>query len=198
MMRSLVVALCVLLASSVSVFGAPARAAAQEFDLTPLEQDLVDGYEVMQAVTMGLLGVTAVGGLVQLYNLPTSLGDGACDEGNAIFGEYACRGDLSLVHAVLGIASIAAYTATAALALTAPDLDAFRNEDGVTDALGVVHGVGIGLTPAIGLLAANPSLIGLSGQTAEDFSRHMRVVHWLVGAVTLVAFATHMAVDYID
>lgn len=176
----------------------PSRAAAQRPELTPHESDLVDAYEVMQGVTMGLLGVTAVGGLVQLYNLPTSFGDGACAEGSAIFGDYACSGDFSLVHAVLGIASIASYTATAALAFAAPDLDELRGEDGVTDGLGIAHGIGIGLTPVLGLLAANPSLIGLSGNAAEEFSRHMRVVHWIVAALTVGAFGTHLLVDHIN
>src|SRR5690606_16684307 len=130
----------------------PAQAAAQQQpELTPHEQDLVDAYDVMQGVTLGLLGVTALGGLVQLYNLPTSFGEGACASNSAIFGSYACSGQLSLVHAVLGIASIASYTAWAALSFAAPDLDDFRGEDGVTDALGVVHGIGIGLTPALGV-----------------------------------------------
>lgn len=177
----------------------PAPASAQQQpDLTPHEQNLVDAYDVMQGVTLGLLGVTAAAGLVQLYNLPTSFGDGACASNSAIFGSYACSGEFSLVHGVLGIASIASYTAWAAVSFAAPDLDDFRGEDGVTTALGIVHGIGIGLTPALGLLAANPGLIGLSGDTAEEFSRHMRVVHWLVALVTVGAFATQLAVDQIN
>ncbi len=175
------------------VTGGTARAQAP---LTQSEQDIVDGYEVMQGVTMGLLGATAALGLVQLYNLPTSFGEGACDRNSAIFGSYACNGDFSLVHGIFGIATIASYTATAALAFAAPNLDR-GDEDTVTDVLGWVHGIGIGLTGALGLLAANPGLIGLSGSTASEFSRHLRVVHWLVALVTASAFATHLIVDHV-
>jgi hypothetical protein len=176
---------------------APSRAAAQQVVLSERDRDLVDAYYVMEGVTMGLLGATALGGAVQLYNLPTALGDGACARGEAILGDYACQGHASLLHGALGIATIASYTATAALAFAAPDLDQ-DDEDTVTDVLGVVHGVGLGLTGALGLLAANPGLIGLSGNDASDFSRALRVVHWAVAMVTAGAFATHLMVDQID
>ena len=192
---------CLLLALAGAVIAgsvtlAPSRVAAQQVPLTDREEDIVDAYQVMQAVTMGLLGVTALGGTVQLYNLPTALGDGACARGEAILGDYACNHHASLLHGIAGIATIASYTATQALALSAPNLDQ-GDEDTVTDVLGVVHGVGIGLTGALGLAAANPGLFGLSGNAASDFSRTLRTVHWLVALVTAGAFATHMAVDYI-
>lgn len=174
----------------------PSRAAAQQ-TLTDQDQDLVDAYYVMQGVTMGLFGITALGGAVQLYNLPTLFGDGACARDEAILGDYACQRHLSLVHGILGIATIASYTATAALGLAAPDLDQ-GGEDTVTDVLGVVHGVGIGLTGVLGLLAANPGLIGISANDQDDFSRTLRVVHWIVASVTAGAFAAHLLVDRID
>jgi hypothetical protein len=174
-----------------------APASAQQPTLTDSERGVVDAYYVMEGVTLGLLGVTALGGSVQLYNLPTALGEGACARGEAILGDYACQRHASLLHGILGIASIASYTATAALALAAPDLDQ-GNEDTVTDVLGVVHGIGIGVTGALGLLAANPGLIGLSGQDAAEFSRVVRVIHWVVAMVTFSAFATQVIVDRVD
>lgn len=176
---------------------APSSASAQQPVLTDRDRDIQDAYEVMSGVTLGLLGVTALGGAVQLYNMPTLLGEGACAREEAIFGEYACEGHASLLHGIMGIATIASYTATQALALAAPNLDQ-GDEDTVTDVLGVVHGVGIGLTGALGLLAANPGLIGLSGQGATEFQRVMRVVHWAVAAITTTAFATHVIVDQVD
>jgi hypothetical protein len=196
-MKKKVVATLITAIAVCALAVAPSRASAQQPVLTDRDRDIIQAYDVMQAVTMGLMSATALGGLVQLYNLPTALGDGACSRNAAIFGDYACEGDYSLLHGILGIATIASYTATAALALSAPNLDQ-GDEDTVTDVLGVVHGVGIGLTGALGLLAANPGLIGLSGNDASEFSRTLRVVHWLVAAVTAGAFATHMAVDYID
>lgn len=188
---------CVLMASSFS-----SRAHAQE--LSEQDQDLVEAYDVMQAVTAGLLGGTAVLGLTQLYNLPTSFGEGACARDSAIFGHYACVGGhdmgrpLSLLHAGLGIATLVSYGATATLALAAPDRDVGQ-EDTVTDVLGVVHGVGIGLTSLLGIVGANPSLIGIRGESAQaEFSRHMRVVHWLVAMVTASAFGAHLLVDHIE
>lgn len=177
---------------------APSSASAQQPPvLTDRDRDIQDAYEVMSGVTMGLIGVTAIGGLAQLYNLPTAFGEGACSRGEAIFGDYACERHFSLVHGGLGILTAASYTATAALALAAPDLDQ-GSEDTVTDVLGVVHGVGIGLTGIMGLLAANPGIIGLHDQAATEFSRVMRVVHAVVAVVTAGAFATHLAVDHID
>lgn len=177
---------------------APASASAQQPPvLTDRDRDIQDAYEVMSGVTMGLMSVTALGGLTQLYNLPTAFGEGACSRGEAIFGDYACERNFSLVHAGFGILTAASYTATAALAFAAPNLDQ-GSEDTVTDVLGVIHGVGMGLTGVMGLLAANPGLIGLHNQSATEFSRVMRVVHAIVAVVTAGAFATHLAVDQID
>ena len=41
-------------------------------------------------------------------------------------------------------------------------------------------------------------IIGITGDSAREFSRHMRVVHWLVAMVTASAFATHIVVDHVD
>ena len=101
---------------------APSSASAQQPDLTDRDRDIQDAYEVMSGVTMGLLSVTAIGGMVQLYNLPTALGDGACSRGEAFLGDYACERHASLIHGGLGILSVASYTATAALAFAAPPL----------------------------------------------------------------------------
>lgn len=171
--------------------------AQEEVVLSERDEDLVDAYYVMQGVTLGLMGATALGGLVNLYNLPTSFGDGACERNEALFGDYGCNKSLSLVHGIFGIASIASYTATAALAFAAPDLDQ-GSEDTVTDVLGVAHGVGLGLTGVLGILAANPNLIGLHGNAASEFSRHMRIVHWLVALTTVSLFTTHLIVDHVD
>lgn len=180
----------------VLVMAAPTFARAQAVELDETDQNLIDGYQVMQGVTMGLLTLTAGLGAINLYNLPTSFGDGACADDASIFGDYGCDGRFSLVHGIAGIATLASYTATGALAIAAPDLEE-GTEDTVTDVLGWIHGVGIGLTGVFGILAANPGLIGLSGQAAEEFSRHLRVVHFLVAFVTASAFATQMVVDYV-
>lgn len=186
---------CVLaVALLAATAGSTSTARAQE--LTDRDADIIRAYDVMQAVTMGLMGATAPLGLIQLYNLPTSFGEGACAQGNPIFGNYACDGSLSMVHGILGIATIASYTATGALALAAPNT--VPGEDTITDVLGGIHAVGIGLTGALGLLAANPNILGLHGDAAHSFSRHMRVVHWIVAMVTVGAFATHLLVDQID
>jgi hypothetical protein len=183
-----------ILAGALVLSGANA-ARAQE--LSDQEHDLVQAYDIMAGVTAGLMGTTAALGVVQLYNLPTSFGDGACARDSAIFGDYACRGSFSLVHAGLGIATVASYTATAALAFAAPNRDVGQ-EDTVTDVLGVVHGVGLGLTAVLGLVGANPHILGITGDSAREFSRHMRVVHWIVSLATAGAFATHLFVDHID
>jgi hypothetical protein len=176
---------------------APAAAQQEEPDQSQSDIQLQDAYEVMQGVTMGLMGATASLGLVQLYNMPTSFGDGACSRNAAILGDYACRGDFSLVHAAFGIATLGSYVATGVLALAAPDRDT-GHEDTVTDVLGVTHAVGIGLTSTLGLLAANPGIIGITGDAATDFSRAMRVVHFMVALVTAGAFATHLVVDHVE
>src|SRR5262249_36833236 len=109
---------------------------AQEVSPHTSDVDLVQGYRVMQSVTMGMLGATAMVGLVQLYNLPTSFGDGACASNQGILGSYACNRSFSLVHGLLGIASIATYVATAVLAVVAPDVNQSPQEHDVTVGLG--------------------------------------------------------------
>lgn len=190
--RTLLTALLLVPILTVATARAQDRPALNESEL-----ELQEAYEVMQGVTGGLLGATATLGLVQLYNMPTSFGDGACARDAALFGDYACRGDFSLVHATLGIATIGSYVATGVLALAAPDRDQ-GSEDTVTDVLGVTHAVGIGLTSALGLLAANPGIIGLTGDSGREFSRHLRVVHWIIAMVTASAFATHIVVDHVE
>jgi hypothetical protein len=185
---------------TLALMGVPLLAAPAQAQDTPPNQseiELQDAYEVMQGVTAGLMGATATLGLVQLYNMPTSFGDGACARDAAIFGDYACRGSFSLVHAAFGIATLGSYVATGVLALAAPDQDVGR-EDTVTDVLGVTHAVGLGLTTTLGLLAANPHILGITGNDAREFSRHMRIVHWIVALVTASAFATHLVVDHVD
>jgi hypothetical protein len=184
-----------LLAAAIA--NAPSRAGAQQPMLTDQESDIVDAYRVMEGVTLGLFGATALGGLSLLYNYPTAFGDGACARGEGFLGNYGCDGRSSLLHGTLAIATIASYTATEALALAAPDLDQ-GDEDTVTDVLGVVHGVGIGVTGLLGLLAAHPELIGLHGGDANEFSRVLRTVHYFVALVTAGAFATHAIVDYVE
>jgi hypothetical protein len=187
------------LAVGLTALAPAAEASAQDPQpFTDQEQDLLDAYDVMQGVTMGLMGATATLGLAQIYNLPTVFGEGACARNQAILDGYACSGGLSLIHGGLGIATLGSYIATGVLALAAPNRD-LGDEDVVTDVLGVVHGVGIGLTGALGLIAANPEILGIhDGPSRTEFSRVMRVVHWMVALVTVGAFATHLIVDRVD
>jgi hypothetical protein len=191
------ISLIALLALGAGTALGPSTARAQ--DIPPEDQDLVDAYDVMQGVTMGLLGTTALLGSFQLYNLPTTFGDGACaqNEDSAIFGSYACDRSLSLVHGMLAIATLSSYTATGVLALAAPNRHE-GIEDAVTDVLGVAHAVGIGLTGVLGLIGAFPRVLGLHGEAANELSRVLRVIHFGLALFTAGTFAAHLLVDQID
>lgn len=178
-------------------FAAPASAQS-EGSLTQGEQELVDAYTVMQGVTGGLLATTATLGMIQLYNLPTAFGDGACAEGNAIGGDFACSQHLTLVHGALGVLSVGSYTATGILALEAPDLDQ-GTEDTVTDVLGTATAIGFGLTGLMGILGANPWLVGITDESDQrEFSEVVRVIHAVLAVTTASIFASHVMVDHID
>lgn len=191
---TLIGALC---AAAMALGTVASPAAAQTRPLSQGDQEVLDAYYVMQGVTGGLLTVTATLGLTQLYNLPTAFGDGACARDQAIFGDFACSRGLSLVHLGFGVATIGSYTAQSILALEAPDLDQGTEGD-VTDALGVATFAGFTVTAILGLLAANPFLLGIDESDQDDFQRVMRVIHMTVALLTAGAFATHVAVDHIN
>lgn len=195
--RSLGSILAALALSAVLLVHVKSAHAQTEQALTADEQETVDAYHVMQGVTAGLLATTATLGLVQLYNLPTTFGDGACARDAAIFGQFACSGQFSIIHGAFGVASLGSMVATGILALEAPDLDQ-GDEDIVTDVLGIGAMTTIGLTGVLGILAANPGLFGVSQSGRQEFSRHVRLVHMILALTTASLFATHIAVDHID
>ena len=177
-------------------FASPASAQV-EVTLTEGEQDLVDAYTVMQGVTLGLLGTTATLGAIQLYNMPTVFGDGACAHGGAIGGDFSCSRHMSLVHGAFGVLSVGSYVATQVLALEAPDLDQ-GTEDTVTDVLGVTSAVGIGITAMLGVLGANPGFFGVHESDQQEFSEVIRVIHAVLALTTASVFAAQVMVDQID
>ena len=62
-----------------------------------------------------------------------------------------------------------------------------------------VHGAGMILLPLLGVLAANPQMLGLDPSTdpgtVRDFQSAMRSVHTIVGYTTFAAFSFSAALE---
>lgn len=148
--------------------------------------------------TAGALVLTSTLGTLAAINQPTAFGDGRCQTGHPVFGDYGCNRGLSTLHGVSGVASATLYTANAALAL------GIRGPVGNVSpaarpwhrALTYVHLGGIVVQPLLGLIAAFPQVIGVNNTAPGDpFPRNVRTAHVTLGYLTAAAFLTTLALE---
>lgn len=118
------------------------------------------------------------------------------DDGpDPIFGDYACRGALGVVHGVLGVGSTLLYSATDIVGNFAPDDD--HGDDLAVTTLGWVSRITLALTAVAGLMGANPfNMFSIDDEGTEyDFQRTMRTVHMGLAAVSATSYLTRVAID---
>lgn len=155
----------------------------------------------------GGLAVTEVLGTILAINKPTWFGDGNCASASGgIGGDFGCGRGLVSLHETFAFITTGLYTTAGVIAATAPDPE--RESEGDHPAAGRlrlhkslawVHGAGMILLPILGVLAANPQMLGLDPATdpdaVRDFQRAMRSAHTIVGYTTFAAFSFSAALE---
>ncbi|WP_242392258.1 hypothetical protein [Anaeromyxobacter oryzisoli] len=148
--------------------------------------------------TAGALVLTSTLGTLAAINQPTAFGDGRCQTGHPVFGDYGCNRGLSTLHGASGVLSATLYTADAALAL------AIRGPVGHVSpaarpwhrALTYIHLGGIVVQPILGLITVFPQVIGVNNTAPGDrFPRNMRTAHLTIGYLTAAAFLATLALE---
>jgi hypothetical protein len=153
--------------------------------------------------TSGALAVTAGLGVVALVNQPTLFGDGKCLSGDPILGAYGCS-ELSLLHAGSGVVTAGLYATDMGLTVAMPkgpgsDVKGPYEHGGAHRTFTAIHVTGMILQPVLGLLGANPTLIGVDDPSATgDYARTMRTVHVGVGLITGGSYWTTLAIEEAD
>jgi hypothetical protein len=188
-MKRAIIGACAAAIAFVALAVSPTTVEAQA-GLSLDAQQRLRAYHATQAVTLSLLGTTAILGSIQLYNMPTPLSRGACARGEAVFGSFACKHRLSLVHAGLGALSVGSFIANSVLGGNLPDRNRSGTERTIHDTLTVATAVGFGVTAVIGLIAANAG--------DYDLQSVLRIVHASVALLTAGAFTTQVAMEHIE
>ncbi len=145
----------------------------------------------VKAATIGALGATAGLGLVLALNRPTWFGEGRCEEGDPVLGDYGCN-ELSLLHGVGAITSLVGYTASMTLDATTPRPP--PRKPALHRALTYVHVGGLVAAPVLGLIGSYPTVFGL--RDSEDLKRGLRTVHMTTAVLSFAAFTTTVALDW--
>lgn len=187
-----------LFASSDSPGGA---AATEGGDLDAHRKTLLHAQRVLKVTTTASLLVTGTLGTITALNRPTLFGEGRCAKGIPIFGSYGCN-ELSIVHGTSAFLSLLLYTGTATVSLMYPGDDhrVPAGRPGVSGwfytLVSYVALVGLAAQPVLGLTAHIPTVIGVNGQSAEQFSKALRTVHVGLGYLTIAAVATSLALEF--
>jgi hypothetical protein len=155
--------------------------------------------QTLRVSTAASLVVTTALGTIAAINQPTAFGDGNCITGNPVFGLYGCDRGLSTLHGVSGVVSLTLYTANGALALAAPESRGTVSPGAKPyyRVLTWVHLGGILVQPILGIIAAQPQLIGKSTTVPTDpLPRDLRTAHIFIGYITTLAFLTTTALEW--
>ena len=143
--------------------------------------------------TWGAMTVTTVLGVIQYYNLYgffATQGENPCVKGTAIFGQGQCS-ETPLPHAIAAGVTTALYATTFTLAALMPDPDDLSSGKGeyastlrMHKFLRWVHFGGMIAQAVLGVLIANPDIIGLDRANDYDTLQALATVHLGTGLVT--------------
>lgn len=150
-----------------------------------------DARRGVKVATIGALGATAGLGLVLALNKPTWFGEGRCEEGHPVLGDYGCN-ELSLLHGMGAITSLVGYTASMTLDATTPRPP--PKEPALHRALTYVHVGGLVAAPLLGLVGSYPTVFGL--RDSEELKRGLRTVHMTTAVLSFAAFTASVALDW--
>lgn len=175
-------------------------------------------HRVLGITTFASVTVTTLLGTVLAINQPTLFGSGLCADidpmtgrSRALLGEDFGCGTARTWHKVSAFVSLGLYASTGVFALSMPDPERASEGNDIRAgrlrlhrAMAWVHLAGMILQPILGIVAFEPSLVGVnidpmdpvrSRQGLEDFQRTMRTIHLGVGYVTWAALGTAMVLE---
>ena len=188
------------IAGSLFALAAVATSTSARAQLTPDEleeqDDLETTHSVLQKTGLGTLAVSGVLGGVLAVNHETAFGDGRCNGGEPIFGKFGCGG-LKYVHFGFAAATLGLFVATEVVAEQMPISPYESTSPGKETAMRTLRWVNIGLfgvQPILGLLAANPGLVG--ADDPRSFSKVLRTVHVVVGGTVATTYTVNAAMQW--
>jgi hypothetical protein len=188
------------IAGSVLALAAVATSTPARAQLTPDEleeqDDLETTHSVLQKTGLGTLAVTGALGGVLAVNHETAFGDGRCNGGEPIFGQFGCGG-LKYVHFGFAATTLGLFVATEVVAEKMPISPYESTSQGKETAMRTLRWVNIGLfgvQPILGLLAANPGLVG--ADNPRSFSKVLRTVHIVVGGTVATTYTVNAAMQW--
>jgi hypothetical protein len=155
--------------------------------------------DVLKVATSVGFAATGVLGILSAINQPTAFGDGRCsddgvppDFGEGVGGKWGCQG-MNIVHAGLGVGTTLLYTAEQVTGLVIPGDE--PDHGGFHEAMTYIHVGGMVLTPALGLLSANPRVFGVDDSPESDWPRIGRTIHMGVALLTAGAYWTTTLIE---
>jgi hypothetical protein len=156
-------------------------------------------HSVLQKTGLGTIAVTGALGVALAMNRPTLFGEGRCNTGNPIFGQYGCV-YLPIVHFFVAASTLLLFTATEIVAQEMPSNPYEFEEDlDKRDAMRTLRWVNVGFfaaTPVLGLLAAHPGLIGIPEHIRPQFSRILRTIHLGLGIGTATTYSINAGLQW--
>jgi hypothetical protein len=186
---------------------ASAAPAEEEPDIELLRQRarLTRMHRALGFATLGSLAATEILGTFAAINQPTIFGTGLCFSASGCFlGDQFGSTTLTQLHAVSAFITVGFYTATGIFALSMPDPEhASQGNDRravrlrIHKGLAIAHLVGMIAQPILGIIAYQPSTIGVY-MPDPNFQPDMRTVHLFVGYATFLALASAMVVELLD
>ncbi|MBL8954017.1 MAG: hypothetical protein JNK82_24785 [Myxococcaceae bacterium] len=160
------------------------------------QQNLDRAHSAVQKTGLATLAIAGTLGLIQFANKPTLFGDGLCSTGEAIGGDFACGGGMSILHFVFAASTLGLFVAEQVIAAEmnpSPYRTGDLNKDRATDHLRWVNAGLFIAQPVLGLIAAHPALIGIPTDARPMFSRVMRTVHFGVGLGLATTYTVNAA-----
>lgn len=174
---------------------ASAEADAEDTYVAEMRQrnDIAAVHRTLGVATWGAMTAAVVLGTIQYYNLYgffAGQGDNPCVEGTAIFGQGQCSGT-PWPHLLSAGVTTALYATTHALSQLMPDPDNLSEGKGefastlrMHKLLRWIHLGGMVAQAVLGIIIANPGLVGMDRTNDYGTLQGLATVHWGVGLVT--------------
>lgn len=168
---------------------APLGAAAQQDD-----RAIDDVHRGMQIATMSSLLLTGTLGTIAAINKPTLFGEGRCESGDPILGDYGCKG-LSVLHGLSAIVSLVLYTATTTIEVVEYDWPGRGQHGTGFEVASWGHLIAMGALPIAGIITVVPEVLGVGQDDRDAFQRVLRTIHLGFGYAAVGSYVATAAID---
>lgn len=176
----------------------PSTATAQTGIDQQKQDELETVHSVLQKSGLATLALTGVSGATLMANKPTLFGKGRCRTGDPLLGGFGCN-ELSYVHMGFAVATAGLFVASEIVAEEMPISPYEMGSPGQQDTMRSLRWTNVGLfiaQPILGLIAANPWLVGVPKTAREDFSAVLRTVHFGVGLGLATTYTVNAALQW--